>query len=120
MMNTKICTRCGLVKPLAEFYRQSDKADGRTSACKACTQISHDAYNQTEKGKTAIAKALHNYHQSDKFKTVQRRYRATDKGKISHRGTVDRFGKTPAGRLRARRNADRTRLLYRERVNARK
>lgn len=33
---TKKCTRCGLVKPLSEFYRQKAAKDGHASICKTC------------------------------------------------------------------------------------
>jgi len=32
----KCCTKCGIVKPLSEFYRNGNKGDGFSSQCKAC------------------------------------------------------------------------------------
>ena len=32
----KACTRCGEVKPLADFYRDSRARDGRAARCKLC------------------------------------------------------------------------------------
>lgn len=32
----RACTKCGIVKPLDEFYRSTKRLDGRASACKAC------------------------------------------------------------------------------------
>ncbi|HJC29572.1 MAG TPA: HNH endonuclease [Candidatus Dietzia intestinigallinarum] len=34
--DTKACTKCGEVKPLAEYYRNAKSTDGRSSQCKAC------------------------------------------------------------------------------------
>lgn len=37
-MITKSCTKCGVEKPLEEFYRGSKSADGYKSRCKVCTE----------------------------------------------------------------------------------
>jgi hypothetical protein len=35
-MQTKICTGCGRIKPIQEFYKRSSRKSGVTSACKEC------------------------------------------------------------------------------------
>ena len=35
-MSEKRCTQCGEVKPLTEFAKQDDRADGRASYCLTC------------------------------------------------------------------------------------
>lgn len=35
-VQSKTCTKCGVEKPLTEFWRHKDRLDGRYSACKAC------------------------------------------------------------------------------------
>lgn len=37
-METKICTQCGLEKPLSEFYKHGKMADGYMAKCKDCTK----------------------------------------------------------------------------------
>jgi len=32
----KACTRCGVERPLTEFYKRKETKDGRTSHCKQC------------------------------------------------------------------------------------
>ena len=38
MNSTKTCTKCGILKPLDEFYKQNATIDGRRTQCKACTK----------------------------------------------------------------------------------
>lgn len=37
MDKTKVCGSCGLTLPISQFHTQSDKADGKRSQCKKCT-----------------------------------------------------------------------------------
>lgn len=39
MTATKTCTKCGITKPLTEFYKHKLRADGLASACKKCTNL---------------------------------------------------------------------------------
>lgn len=37
-MAEKLCTKCETIKPVAEFYRRQNSADGLHSWCKDCTK----------------------------------------------------------------------------------
>ena len=47
MPTTKTCTRCGQEKPMTEFYKRKDSADGRFGSCKPC----HDALSAASRQK---------------------------------------------------------------------
>ncbi len=41
---TKRCSHCGAVKPVSEFYRNTNNADNLQNSCKACSKASSKAY----------------------------------------------------------------------------
>lgn len=41
MGTTKVCTKCGVEKPLGEFYKRSHSPDGLTPMCKSCVKITN-------------------------------------------------------------------------------
>ena len=43
-MNTKICNKCGIEKPLSEFYNRSASKDKKTTYCKACITVYQRGY----------------------------------------------------------------------------
>ena len=45
-MNTKICNKCGIEKPLSEFYNRTASKDGKDYYCKECLKIYQHTYSQ--------------------------------------------------------------------------
>jgi hypothetical protein len=39
--DSKICVKCGILKPLSDFYKQSDMRDGYRNNCKPCHLNAH-------------------------------------------------------------------------------
>jgi recombination endonuclease VII len=48
---SKACTKCGVVKPFSEFYKQSAKAGGFHSWCQDCCQAKQRAYRLSDDGR---------------------------------------------------------------------
>lgn len=51
-LKKKKCTRCGLMKPLAEFYREKRLPDGLTIYCKPCHRKISQGSRDPEKHRT--------------------------------------------------------------------
>lgn len=43
-MDTKVCTKCGIKKPLDQFYKDKKKKDWYHSCCKSCKNIVNKKY----------------------------------------------------------------------------
>lgn len=57
-MEKKRCVRCGEDKSLSEFHRNSRSKDGLHSYCKKCNKEKAAAHLKTDKGRTALKRAL--------------------------------------------------------------
>ena len=47
----KICTKCGIEKPIEIFYKNKSKRDGYSSICKDCQKEADKRYYQSNKDK---------------------------------------------------------------------
>jgi len=78
---TKKCSKCGIEKPLTEYYSNKTSKDKTISRCKTCIRADQNIYSHSEKGK-AYQKA---YKQSKKYKDKRKVYNKTynesEKGK---------------------------------------
>lgn len=77
----KHCFKCGLEKPLSEFYKHKQMADGHLNKCKDCTKkdasnhyvANIDRYKEYEKARAGLphrVKAREEYAKSDAGKIV--------------------------------------------------
>lgn len=56
----KICTKCGIEKPIEEFYKNKTKRDGHSSICKDCQREADRRYYLSNKDKVRKrAKVFH-------------------------------------------------------------
>lgn len=61
-MGTKVCDKCGLEKPLSEFYKSSKIKSGYIAHCKDCHR---ELYPQSKKDKPSAPKIEHAPHLAD-------------------------------------------------------
>lgn len=60
-MGTKPCTECEETKSLEEFYKQSDRKDGRASRCKNCVNAHNRKMWAQGKRRYSSSKLQHRY-----------------------------------------------------------
>jgi hypothetical protein len=96
MHDSKICFKCGIIKPLSDFYKHKGMADGRLNKCKECNKKdtkenrlnnidyyleydrsranlpgrikSREDYQKTPEGRAAANKARRKYTESNLIK----------------------------------------------------
>lgn len=63
-MNVKKCSKCGIVKPITEFYRHPQMADGLRSYCKSCHIIDTEKWRKCnpEKRKEYTSRSRYKHH----------------------------------------------------------
>lgn len=69
-MGMKVCSRCGVEKPVTEFYKQKTGKDGLMGWCKVCTK----QYRSDNKQHYQIINKAKYEYESDILKEYQRKY----------------------------------------------
>ena len=82
MKETKRCTKCGKIKPLAEFHVRSDRKSGRRSACKTCSNAKSIAYHQENREQVLARQARHRESHREEENARSRIYRDGHKEEI--------------------------------------
>ncbi|MEA2702103.1 MAG: hypothetical protein QOD63_48 [Actinomycetota bacterium] len=81
----KVCKKCGLTKPIDDFYRSPGMRDGRRNDCKACNLASkHERYLANPEAAKARVKRWQQEN-PERYRENQRRMRATPAGKERQR-----------------------------------
>ena len=84
-MKTKVCTKCGVEKPLSEFYKNKGGKYEVRGDCKEC----YGSYNSKYYGKNKeiILKQQLQYYEENKEETLKRQaiYRNSERGAIIRR-----------------------------------
>lgn len=81
----KVCRKCGLTKPIDEFYRAPGMRDGRRNDCKACNLAAkHERYLADPQAAIARVKRWQQKN-PERYRENQRRMRSTPEGKERQR-----------------------------------
>ncbi|HCL6635044.1 TPA: hypothetical protein N2Q63_004688 [Citrobacter freundii] len=79
-MQSKICTKCSVEKPISEFYKKSSGKYGVEGSCKLCRNEGIKRYQQTEAGQAVVKKARQKFATTEKGKANQYRKDHSEKG----------------------------------------
>ena len=82
MSESKACKKCGIVKPLADFYQDRSLPDGRRNSCIKC--------DKARKRTDEVREQSHRYYHSEKGKAAERRYYHEGKGRETRKEYNDR------------------------------
>lgn len=66
-METKLCTKCGQVKPVSEFGKNKSKKDGLQSHCKECVKIYKKKHYEENKEQYKIRNQSYREHNRDRL-----------------------------------------------------
>ena len=89
---TKICSRCGQLKPLSEFWKKKDCKYGLRPSCKICKKAELRKWRAAHPDQTRESQKRWRLKNLDKAREFQRKCymkrRSTIKGKLDHRMSV--------------------------------
>ena len=89
IMETKVCNKCGLEKPLTMFNKNNQRKDGLTASCKTCLAILRKKYDKK-------------YNQSAKCRATARRYYYSAQGQKTKKAYRQKYVLTMEQRERYR------------------
>ena len=83
----KKCTKCGIEKPLSEFYKRKDTKDGHRADCKECAKARVKKFSENPENKKKKAEYDARYRQENKEKKAEyyARYRQEKKEKLAEK-----------------------------------
>ena len=115
----KTCRKCGVWKPLADYYQATNCKDGRRGQCKACVRSAQRERNRIPEAKERRRIYDRKYRQhpdvQERQREYGRKYSRTDKGKEKNarRDAARRAaGRIPPDWREARLAAQRNRCCY--------
>lgn len=80
---SKVCTKCGMLKPLEDYYRDRNRSDNRHSQCKTCANIAIKQWNKKHRERRNLQAKKRNKSEHYKMLTRARvkRWKAKQKNK---------------------------------------
>lgn len=74
-METKTCSKCGIEKPLSEFYKNNQKKDGLHPSCKFCVNNSVKIYKEKNPEKIKESKKKHYLKNKEKYSNLNKKWK---------------------------------------------
>ena len=92
----KACTRCGALRPMADFYKDRRSKDGRVSMCKLCRSAGASAWRKANPGENAARSRRWRKanpiraKEMDRLHYVRNRASIMAKNKLTHRSNPEK------------------------------
>jgi len=94
MPKSKVCTKCGIEKPLIEGFSKDKRAKfGRSSECRACKSITDKAYRKNNKEKIAASQRKYRLNNLAKKAEHSRKWRENNPERYKAIQRDSAFGK---------------------------
>ena len=84
-MSRKLCTKCGVYKPIEELYRSPGMRDGHRNDCKACTSRRKKRRYQADAAAAIARVTAWQQQNAERFNEYQRIRRAKPDVKLRNR-----------------------------------
>jgi 5-methylcytosine-specific restriction endonuclease McrA len=84
-METKICTKCKVEKPFAEFYKKKATKDGYRQECKECTKAVNRKYTDANAEKVAEIKREYKRNNKEQVLAKEAKYREQNREEVRRR-----------------------------------
>lgn len=78
----KACAKCGVIKPLDDFYKKKDHKDGRESACKRCSSAQDKAWYEANHEHVCTRQGEYRNSNRDHLNAYGRRYYEVNRDQI--------------------------------------
>ena len=85
MIDSKSCSKCGVVKRLGEFRIEPRGKDGYTARCKECHRSACKEYKLKHADKIKAGAKIYRDNNHDKMYQLQKAWKIENKDKRSHR-----------------------------------
>lgn len=83
-IETKACKKCGLEKPLEQFYACKTNKDGKMGSCISCRSKAFKAYMQTSEAKKMAVDTIRRYRARNPEKAKERNRKSNAKRKENY------------------------------------
>jgi hypothetical protein len=107
----KTCRKCGIAKPIEEFYNNKAYKDGHLSRCKSCC-------SEFEQSTAGIERRLR-YSHSSKGKEHAKQYRQSDKRISANRQYAKKYRETENGKVVTKKYYEKSKTEHPEMYKAR-
>lgn len=78
----KRCTQCGVIKPLAEFYKSANGKDGRMATCKQCKREYAKRYREVNREEIAAYQRAYRQGHREELAAYNRSYREANREEL--------------------------------------